>query len=234
VIFSKGRKNVYRHAPPLFARYLRSFYRRFDLVEYSRGQDFQLFRLELTAGIVVFPLAYVFGDVLTEVYGYAATRRVVWTGFAALLLMILLLEIGKALPPWETWPHQQAFENVFASTARICLGSVLGFLCGEFTNAYVLARMKVAEKGKRMAKRFVVSTVVGEFIDSAVFFSVAYLGVIPPRDLFGIFLLSWALKVVWEAAALVFSVPLARWLKKVENEDHFDKRTDFNPFRLDD
>ncbi len=194
---------------------------------------FDFFGLELTAGIVVFPLAYVFGDVLTEVYGYAATRRVVWTGFAALLLMTLLLEIGKALPPWETWPHQQAFEDVFASTARICLGSVAGFLCGEFSNAYVLARMKVAEKGKRMAKRFVLSTVIGEFIDSAVFFSVAFLGALPGDELFRIFLLSWVLKVLWETVALAFSVPLAEWLKKAEGEDHYDKRTDFNPFRLD-
>ncbi len=195
---------------------------------------FDFFGLELTAGIVVFPLAYVFGDVLTEVYGYAATRRVVWTGFASLLMMTVLLEVGKALPPWESWPHQQAFENVFASAARICLGSVLGFLCGEFSNAYVLARMKVAEKGRRMALRFVVSTVIGEFIDSVVFFSVAFLGAFPLEELVRIALLSWALKVAWEALALAFSVPFARWLKKVEKEDHFDKRTDFNPFRLDD
>jgi len=195
---------------------------------------FQFGGIEMTAGIIVFPLAYVFGDVLTEVYGYAASRRVVWTGFASLLMMILLLEAGKALPPAAIWEHQAAFETVFSATPRICLGSVLGFFCGEFSNAYILARMKVAEKGRHMAWRFIASTLVGEFIDSIVFFTVAFFGAMPLGVLFQIFLLSWIGKSLWEIVALPVSLPFVRWLKKAEGEDFYDTHTNFSPFRLSD
>lgn len=184
------------------------------------------------AGILVFPLAYVFGDVLTEVYGYAASRRVVWTGFAAVIVTVGLFEIAKILPHPEFWENQAAFEALFKYTPRIVLGSLTAYLCGEFVNAFVLAKMKVKLKGKKMWWRFVASTLVGEGVDTVVFCAVAFVGTMPGDVLLTMALSAWIGKVIWEIVALPISLSLANWLKKIENEDHFDKKTNFNPFSL--
>lgn len=192
---------------------------------------FTLGSVPLPAGILVFPIAYIFGDILTEVYGYAATRRVVWTGFVALLASTLAIEIAKALPPAPFWQGQDAFETAFAQTPRIVMASMAAYVCGEFLNAYVLAKMKVRLAGRRMGWRFVASTLVGEGADTAVFSLAAFSGVMPLEALVRLALATWLGKVLWEIAALPFSLRLAAWLKKAEGLDADDAKTDFNPFR---
>jgi len=191
---------------------------------------FSVAGVSFPASVLIFPISYVFGDILTEVYGYAASRRVVWTGFISLIVAAAFFEAAKALPPAPFWHHQEAFETVFAQTPRIVMGSILGYFSGEFLNSYVLAKMKVHFHGAQMWWRFVASTVVGEFVDTAIFCSVAFWGSMPDAELAALVFSAWLAKVLWEIFALPISIPLARWLKRVENEDCFDTKTNFNPF----
>jgi uncharacterized integral membrane protein (TIGR00697 family) len=193
---------------------------------------FHLGGLDLPAGIVIFPLAYLFGDVLTEVYGYAIARRTIWTGFLALILMVVSYELARALPPASFWPNQSAFDAVFSHVPRIVAASMLAYFCGEFVNSYIVAKMKVSQSGDNMGLRFVVSTIAGQAIDTAVFVVVAFGGVMPTEALVSVFVSGWLVKVVWEVVALPITLPAVRMLKRVENEDAFDRSTDFNPFRL--
>lgn len=184
------------------------------------------------AVVIVFPLSYLFGDVLTEVYGYAATRRVVWAGFAAQLIWIVSYWIAAALPPAPFWPHQQAFEAVLGATPGIALAGVTAYLVGEFLNAYVLARLKLAWRGGGLAFRLIGSTAIGQAADTALFLTLAFGGVYPVAELAWIGASVWVLKVLWEVAALPLSLPLIRALKRAEGEDALDTGTDFNPFKL--
>jgi uncharacterized integral membrane protein (TIGR00697 family) len=174
----------------------------------------------------------VFGDVLTEVYGYASARRVVWAGFVAQLVWIVAYKIAAALPPAPFWPHQAAFETILGSTPRVAFAGMTAYLCGEFLNSYVLAKMKLHSSGRFLALRLVASTVVGQGLDTGVFVLLAFGGVFGTGELLHIMLGAWILKVAWEIAALPLSLPLIAWLKREEAEDHFDRNTDFNPFRL--
>jgi len=182
------------------------------------------------ASVVMFPISYVFGDILTEVYGYSASRRVVWTGFVTLVAAVFFIEIAKALPPAPFWQGQQAFEAVFSQTPRIVAGSIIAYFAGEFTNSYVLAKMKIVTEGKGMAARFVASTVVGVFVDTALFCAIAFMGAMPMKALLFLIFCDWVAKVLWEVFALPLSLPLTGWMKKTENEDHYDRGTNFNPF----
>lgn len=193
---------------------------------------FSAFGLDLPAGIILFPLAYVFGDVLTEVYGYAASRRTIWTGFACLVLMVGSYEIARALPPAASWPGQTAFDSVFSHVPRIVLASVAAYLCGEFVNSYVVARMKVRQNGENMALRFVASTIAGQGVDTTIFVLIAFTGVLPAAALLPIILSAWVVKVGWEIIALPITIPVVRKIKQIEHEDHFDRNTQFTPFRL--
>ncbi|WP_018045055.1 queuosine precursor transporter [Methylobacterium sp. 88A] len=185
-----------------------------------------------SAAVIVFPLSYVFGDVLTEVYGYASARRVVWAGFAAQLIWIAAYVLAASLPPAPFWPHQTAFETILGSTPRAAFAGMTAYLAGEFLNSYVLARMKLRTEGRLLALRLVASTVVGQGVDTTIFVLLAFGGVFAAGDLLHIILGAWLLKVAWEIAALPLSLPLIAWLKREEGEDHFDRNTDFNPFRL--
>ncbi len=191
---------------------------------------FTLAGLALPAGILLFPLAYVFGDVLTEVYGYAASRSVIWTGFLALALMVGSYELARILPPADFWTHQDAYEAILGRVPRIVAASIVAYFIGEFCNSYVLAKMKVMMRGAAMPVRFVASTVVGQLVDTVVFVLIAFTGTMPGSALFAITLSAWAVKVGWEVIALPVTLPVVRALKRAENEDYFDTDTNFNPF----
>lgn len=196
------------------------------------GKIVALGGLTFPAAVVVFPLSYLFGDVLTEVYGYASARKVVWAGFAVQLIWIGAYWIAAALPPAPYWPHQAAFEAVLGSTPRLALAGMSAYLAGEFLNAYVLAKLKLRYAGRGLALRLVASTMVGQAVDSALFLTLAFAGTIPLADLVPLGLSAWALKVGWEVVALPLSLPLIAWLKRAEGADAYDRGTDFNPFRL--
>lgn len=197
--------------------------------------DFGFFALDsfnMPAGVLIFPLGYVFGDLLTEVYGYAASRKVIWTGFASLLLYVIFSQLAVMLPAGDGWELNDQFNTVLTHVPRIVIASMAAYFAGEFTNSFILAKMKVKTKGKGMAKRFVVSTIFGQLIDTTVFVLIAYAGQMPLYILISVLIPAWLFKVAWETVALPLSIPLVKWLKKVENEDYYDKNTDFNPFKL--
>jgi queuosine precursor transporter len=184
------------------------------------------------AGVLFFPISYIFGDILTEVYGYARARKVVWTGFGALAFASFMATVVVAFPPAEGWPHQAAFEAVFGLTWRIALASLLAFWSGELCNSYVLARMKVASQGRWLAARTIGSTIVGEGVDSLIFYSAAFCGVWPTDQVLNVMVSNYAIKVVWETLATPITYAVVGALKRAEHEDYFDRDTDFNPFRL--
>lgn len=193
---------------------------------------FMLGSLALPAGIILFPLVYLFGDVLTEVYGYNASRKVIWTGFASLILMVIVYEIAGMLPSASFWTHQDAFDAILGNVPRIAIASMSAYFIGEFCNSFVLAKLKVITEGKSMASRFVASTIIGEGVDTLVFVLIAFIGVMPASALMEIILSAWAVKVGWEIIALPITLPIVRWMKKVEHEDYFDNNTNFNPFHI--
>jgi len=184
------------------------------------------------AGVLFFPLSYIIGDVLTEVYGYARARRVIWTGFAALLFMAFMAWVVVKLPPARGWPGQPAYEFVFGNSWRIVAASMIAFWIGEFANSFVLARMKVWTAGKHLWARTIGSTVIGQGLDSAIFYPLAFYGLAgwPPELLMQVVLSQWGIKVAWE----VLLTPLTYWvvgtLKRREGVEVFDAGTDFSPF----
>lgn len=186
----------------------------------------------LTAGIVIFPVSYILGDVLTEVWGYAATRRVIWLGFACNALLVAAVWLGGTLPPAPFWKGQGAWDEILGQAPRILAASFVAYLVGEFANAYVLARMKIATGGRWLWMRTIGSTVVGEGLDSLVFVALAFAGTVPGGVLAGIVAGQWVVKVLYEAAATPLTYAAVAWLKSRERLDTFDLHTDFNPLRL--
>lgn len=184
------------------------------------------------AGVLFFPVSYIIGDVLTEVYGYARARRVIWTGFAALAFMAFMAWIVVALPAAEGWDGQPAYEQVFGNTWRIVAASMIAFWAGEFANSYVLARMKVWTGGKHLWSRTIGSTFVGQGLDSLIFYPLAFYGVAgwPPELLWQVVLSQWAIKTAWEAALTPATYALVGWLKRREGVELFDTDTNFSPF----
>lgn len=197
------------------------------------GKPAVLWGFEFGAGVLFFPFSYVFGDVLTEVYGYARARRVIWCGFGAMLFAAIMSMVVVALPPADGWEHQAAYATVLGNTPRIVCASIFAYFCGEFVNSYVLAKMKIADNGRRMGWRFVVSTVFGEGVDSLIFYPAAFLGQWSGSLLLNVMVAQWVLKVAVEVACLPLTVWIVRGLKAAEHEDYFDKDTNFNPFSLE-
>jgi uncharacterized integral membrane protein (TIGR00697 family) len=193
---------------------------------------FNFFGLDLPAGIILFPLAYLAADVLTEVYGYAICRRVIWSGFVALIVMVISYEVARALPPASFWTNQAAFDLVLAQIPRIVAGSIVAYVCGEFTNSYIVAKMKVWMNGRAMALRFVLSTIFGQLVDTVVFVAIAFTGLYAFGSLVAIAFSAWLVKVGWEIIALPVTLPIVRSLKRLEVEDFYDRETDFNPFHM--
>lgn len=188
-----------------------------------------------SAGIMFFPISYFFGDLLTEVYGYARDRRVVWAGFAALAFASLMAAVVIAVPPADSAymrVFQGQLEGVFGNSWRIALGSMIAFWCGSLTNSYVLARMKVLMQGRWLWARTIGSTAVGELVDSSLFYAIAFWGIWQSSDVVKVALTQYVLKTSWEVVA----TPLTYWvvglLKRAEQEDWYDRTTNFNPFRL--
>ena len=187
---------------------------------------------EFGAGILFFPLSYVLGDVLTEVYGYAHARRCIWVGFCALVFMAFMSLVVVALPPAATWTGQAAYEQVFGQVPRIVLASMIAFWAGEFVNSYVLARMKVWTGGRMLWTRTIGSTVVGQGVDSALFYPIAFLGVagFTPQLVVTLALTQWALKTLWEVLLTPVTYQVVSVLKRREGVEVFDTHTDFSPF----
>ena len=182
------------------------------------------------AGILFFPVSYVLGDVLTEVYGYANARRCVWAGFAALLFMAFMSWVVVKLPPAAGWDGQAAYDSVFGNTWRIVAASVLAFWAGEFVNSFVLAKMKLVTGGKHLWSRTIGSTVFGQAVDSLIFYPVAFLGTWSNAQVLTVMVTNWALKVLWEALLTPVTYAVVGWLKRREGVEVFDTGTDFSPF----
>ena len=185
------------------------------------------------AGVLFFPISYVFGDVLTEVYGYARARKVVWAGFGALAFASFMSWAVLALPPAAGWPHQAAYETVFGGTPRIVLASLVAYFCGEFCNSYVLAKMKLRTSGRLLWSRTIGSTIVGEAVDSLVFYPLAFYGVWQPELVLRVMLTNYTLKVLWEVVMTPVTYQVVNFLKRAEAEDYFDRGTNFTPFSLE-
>ena len=189
-------------------------------------------KVDFGAGILFFPLSYIFGDILTEVYGYARARRVVWTGFAALIFGSVMAAFVVALPAAPEWAHQKAFETVFGATWRVALASMLGFWAGELVNSYVLAKLKVRTQGRYLWLRTISSTLIGEGIDTLIFFPIALYGILPDALLASIMLTNYVIKCSWEILATPATYAIVDALKRVEGVDHYDRDTDFSPFHV--
>jgi uncharacterized integral membrane protein (TIGR00697 family) len=185
------------------------------------------------AGVLFFPISYIFGDILTEVYGYGRDRRVVWAGFAALAFASVMAAVVVHLPPSAaSLRDQAAVEAIFGSTPRIVMASILAFLCGTFVNSYVLAKMKIWTKGRWLWTRIIGSTVCGEFVDSVIFYFVAFYGRKPQPELVHLMFTQYVLKSAWEFVAAPLTYRVVAFLKKAENEDYYDTDTNFTPFSL--
>ena len=184
------------------------------------------------AGILFFPLSYVLGDVLTEVYGYARARRVIWAGFAAALFMSFMAWVVVSLPPAPGWNDQAAYEKVFGVTPRIVFASMIAFWSGELANAFVMARMKVMSGGKHLWQRTIGSTVVGQGVDSIIFYPIAFLGVWTTTQVITVLITNYLLKVLWEALLTPVTYKIVGFLKRAEGVDIYDAETEFTPFSI--
>jgi len=185
-------------------------------------------------GALFFPLSYMFGDVLTEVYGYARSRRVVWAGFGALIFASIMSWVVLAIPPADGFTGQEALQQVFGATPRVTLASMLAYFLGEFANSFVLAKMKVAMSGRRLWARTIGSTAIGEAIDSVLFYPLAFYGLFDTDLLVKMMLGNYLIKVSWEVFATPLTYAVVAFLKSREGEDYYDRDTDFTPFSLAD
>ena len=186
------------------------------------------------AGVLFFPISYVFGDILTEVYGYARARRVIWAGFAGLAFASFMAWVVVALPPAPFWNNQEAYEIAFGTAWRVAGASMIAYFCGEFVNSFVLAKMKIATAGKWLWTRTVGSTIAGEAVDSAIFYPLAFYGtgIIPNDKLIPVMLFQFVAKVAVEVVFTPVTYKVVAALKRAEQEDYYDRATDFSPFTL--
>ena len=197
-----------------------------------------IFGLILPAAVILFPISYIFGDILTEVYGYANARRVIWTGFFCNLLAVFAIWIGSILPAASFWSAgsfstpetaQQAYAAILGFTPRLLVASFIAYLVGEFLNSYVLAKLKLTTKGRFLWIRTIGSTIIGEGADSAIFISIAFWSILPGSALITTIFSQWLFKVAYETVATPLTYLVVNFLKKKENEDYFDRGTNFNP-----
>jgi uncharacterized integral membrane protein (TIGR00697 family) len=185
------------------------------------------------AGVLFFPISYLFGDILTEVYGYARDRRAVWSGFAALAFAAFMAAVVVHLPPADFWQSKQpAVEAMFGNTPRIICASIIAFWCGSFVNSYVLAKMKIWTRGRWLWTRLIGSTVCGELVDTALFYTIAFAGLWTVSELTAVALDQYVLKSLWEVIATPLTYRVVAFLKRAEQEDYYDRDTNFTPFSL--
>jgi uncharacterized integral membrane protein (TIGR00697 family) len=187
------------------------------------------------AGVLFFPISYIFGDILTEVYGYGRDRRVIWAGFGALvfaaLMSVVVLRLTPAADPFNS-TYQTHLQAVFGNTPRIIFGSITAFWAGSFVNSYVMARMKVRSDGKHLWTRTIGSTICGELVDSSLFYVIAFYGIWSNQQLLAVIVAQYFLKTGWEVVMTPVTYRVVAFLKARENEDFYDRGTNFNPFRL--
>jgi hypothetical protein len=185
-------------------------------------------------GTILFPLSYIFGDILTEVYGYARSRKVIWLGFASALLMSVIFIIVGKLPPAPGWNNQDAYDKVLGLTPRIVTASLIAYFLGEFSNSFILAKMKILTRGRWLWTRTIGSTLVGEFVDTMFFVLIAFLGLLPKQLLIATIISNYVFKVGVEVVFTPLTYRIVVFLKRREHEDHYDYQTDFSPFRVAD
>jgi len=183
-------------------------------------------------GTLLFPISYIFGDILTEVYGYRRSRRVIWVGFGCAALMAVVLAVVGALPPAEGWEYQAAYEAILGTTTRIVLASLIAYSAGEFSNSYTLARMKVLTRGRWLWTRTIGSTLVGQGVDTVLFVTIAFAGTLPWPLFWSIVISNYVFKCGLEAVMTPATYRVTEFLKREENEDVYDIDTDFNPFKI--
>lgn len=191
-----------------------------------------VYGLVLPAAVIIFPLSYIIGDVLTEVYGYAHARRVIWLGFLCNVIMVLAIRGGQMLPPAGFWPDQAAYAKILGATPRLLLASFLAYLVGEFANSFVLAKLKIATKGRWLWSRTITSTLVGEGLDSLIFITVAFAGVIPAAGLLNAIITQWLVKTGYEVVATPLTYLVVNTMKRLEGIDAYDYETKFNPLHI--
>ena len=184
------------------------------------------------AGTLLFPLSYIFGDILTEVYGYKKSRKVIWLGFICALLMSLTFIIVGKLQPAADWLNQDAYDKILGLTPRIVIASLIAYFSGEFSNSFTLAKMKIMTKGKWLWTRTIGSTVIGEFIDTILFIFIAFYGVLPMSLIWTLIISNYLFKTGVEVILTPLTYKVISWLKKSESEDYYDNKTNFNPFTL--
>ena len=192
----------------------------------------QIGQLSLTGAVFIFPISYIFGDILTEVYGYKASRKVIWAGFLAMVFMSVVYWLVQLLPSAPFWHGQQAYENILGIVPRIVLGSITGYFAGEFSNSYVLSKMKIWTGGKHLWARTIGSTVVGEAIDSFLFIFIAFLGTIPLSGLFSMVFSIYFIKVIYEILITPITYLIVKKLKRFEGIDVYDQEVNYNPFNI--
>ena len=188
-----------------------------------------------SAGVLFFPISYIFGDILTEVYGYGRDRRVVWAGFGALVFASFMAWVVVSLPPAGSdfmKAYQANLEDVFGNSWRIALGSMIAFWCGSFSNSYVLAKMKIWTAGRWLWTRTIGSTLAGELVDSSLFYCIAFYGIWETSDILKVAMAQYVLKTGWEVVMTPVTYRVVAFLKRVEHEDYYDRHTNFTPFRV--
>lgn len=188
--------------------------------------------LTLDAGTILFPLSYIIGDVLTEVYGFSRARRVIWIGFLCNILMAATFMIIGALPADVSWNNQSAYDAILGLTPRIVAASMIAYLTGEFINSFILAKLKVRTKGKHLWARTIGSTLFGQLFDTVFFITIAFWGIFPAELIIALIVSNYLFKVSIEILFTPITYTIVNWLKKKEHEDYFDKKTNFNPFAL--
>jgi len=181
---------------------------------------------------VLFPLSYIFGDILTEVYGYKRSRVVVWSGFVACAFMAFIYWLVGVLPSAPDWGNQEAYNAILGQTPRIVLASLIAYFCGEFVNSFVLAKMKILTRGRWLWTRTIGSTVGGQAVDTSLFVTIAFAGIIPPVALAHMVASNYVFKTTYEAVATPFTYAACAALKRIESEDYYDYKTNFNPFAV--
>ena len=186
--------------------------------------------LPLDGGTILFPLSYIFGDILTEVYGYQRSRRVIWIGFLCLVLMASTFAIVDVIPPDPAFDAQAAFSRILGQTPRIVIASLLAYCAGEFVNSYILAKIKIRMSGQRLWVRTISSTLIGQLVDTAVFLPIAFFGIFPNDVLLNLFIANYIFKVGTEVLFTPITYQIVNFLKRTEREDYYDRDTDFNPF----
>jgi queuosine precursor transporter len=188
--------------------------------------------LTFDAGTILFPLSYIIGDILTEVYGYSRARRAIWIGLLCNVIMAVTFMIVAVLPPSADWPNQGAYEAILGWTPRIVLASIIAYFAGEFVNSFILAKLKIKTKGKYLWARTIGSTLIGQLLDTVLFIIIAFWGLLPTSVIVALIISNYVFKIAVEVLFTPITYKVVNLLKKKEHEDYFDKKTNFNPFAL--